>query len=239
MVRYLIIFLFLAPPKIWSQEKVEPILKIDFEHYVNHQPLTLDTVFYQNQLGQKFSLTKFRYYISNIELKSNRNKPYCTKNIYLIDEEDSTSKSITIIGIKQGNYDSISFLLGVDSLLNCSGAQSGALDPANGMFWTWNTGYIFLKLEGKSDASSATGKILEYHIGGYKEPTNCIERISLELKKSIQFDKDNIHKISIRVNIDELFNTPVAVDFSILPSVTDGKNAKLISTNYKDMFSIP
>jgi hypothetical protein len=38
------------------------------------------------------------------------------------------------------NITAIKFLLGVDSLKNVSGIQTGALDPAKGMFWTWNTG---------------------------------------------------------------------------------------------------
>ena len=49
-----------------------------------------------------------------------------------------------------GNYNSLSFLLGVDSMHNVSGAQTGALDPANDMFWTWNSGYVMAKMEGAS-----------------------------------------------------------------------------------------
>ena len=37
--------------------------------------------------------------------------------------------------------------LGVDSLRNVTGVQTGALDPAMDMYWTWNTGYVMAKLE--------------------------------------------------------------------------------------------
>lgn len=47
--------------------------------------------------------------------------------------------------------------------------RTGVLDPGtaghDGMYWEWNSGYIFMKLEGKSTAS-ATGQFL-YHVGGF------------------------------------------------------------------------
>ena len=106
------------------------------------------------------------------------------------------------------------------------------------MFWAWNTGYIFLKLEGKSPLSSASGKIIEYHIGGYKDPVNAIEKVQLALSYPLDFTKGNEQTISVNVNIAEIFRVPTEIDFSKLPSVTDTKNALLISRNYKDMFSI-
>jgi hypothetical protein len=47
----------------------------------------------------------------------------------------------------------IRFLLGVDSARNVSGIQTGALDPARGMFWTWNSGYVMAKIEGSSPSA--------------------------------------------------------------------------------------
>ena len=56
--------------------------------------------------------------------------------------------------------------LGVDSVLNYNGVHEGALDPINGMYWTWQTGYINCKLEGNIICDSSR-KSFEYHIGGY------------------------------------------------------------------------
>jgi hypothetical protein len=60
------------------------------------------------------------------------------------------------------------FLLGVDSLTNVSGAFGGDLDPTNGMYWTWQSGYINMKLEGRS--SAAPKGRFELHLGGYAAP---------------------------------------------------------------------
>lgn len=86
--------------------------------------------------------------------------------------------------------------------------------------------------------SSAPGKIFEYHIGGYKEPTNAIEKVHLALPFSLDFTKGNEQTIKVNVNVAELLRAPMDIDFSKLPSVTDTKNALVISRNYKDMFSI-
>ena len=233
------IFLIIVFPLIlFSQKKYENNLIIHLDHLVENHTLMLDKVIYYNQLNQPYTITKFKYYLSNIILTSKKGMKSKNKEVFLIDEENSSSEEIILSKIKKGVYDSISFIIGVDSLRNCSGAQSGALDPINTMFWTWNTGYIFLKLEGKSPLSSASGKIIEYHIGGYKDPVNAIEKVQLALSYPLDFTKGNEQTISVNVNIAEIFRVPTEIDFSKLPSVTDTKNALLISRNYKDMFSI-
>lgn len=75
-------------------------------------------------------------------------------------------------------YDSITFLIGVDSLHNVSGAQTGALDPVNDMFWTWNSGYVMAKLEGNSSSSPQMNQKFEYHIGGYSGKHNVVKKLS-------------------------------------------------------------
>jgi hypothetical protein len=106
------------------------------------------------------------------------------------------------------------------------------------MFWAWNTGYIFLKMEGKSKASHSPGNLLEFHIGGYKEPSNCIRRVTLQFDKPLWSAKGKQNNITIKADLSELFKTPTAIDFSKISSVTDFHNARAIADNYVDMFSI-
>jgi hypothetical protein len=63
---------------------------------------------------------------------------------FLVDFSDTTTTTLKLT-ILPYLYNRLSFVIGVDSARNVSGAQTGALDPANGMFWTWNTGYIMAK----------------------------------------------------------------------------------------------
>ena len=55
--------------------------------------------------------------------------------------------------------------------------RTGVLDPSGAgadMYWTWNSGYIFFKMEGTSPAATGMGNSFMYHIGGfggYSAPT--------------------------------------------------------------------
>lgn len=214
-------------------------LTIDFNHYVGNQLLVFDSTCYKNELGQTFSITNFKYYIGNIKLKKADGKEFIHEGYFLINEDEAESKKILLENIPEGEYTSISFMIGVDSLHNCSGAQSGALDPVNGMYWAWNTGYIFLKLEGKSAASNSPGNYFEYHIGGFKNPVNCIRTVDLNFANAtLKINKEKTANIALKTDVSEILKTPVTIDFSTLSSVTDFHNATTIADNYTDIFSI-
>jgi hypothetical protein len=222
----------------YSQKAKSNSIEVNFAHYVGDEVLKLDSVIYKNALNQDFSVTKFKYYIANIVLTRKDGKKVAYKNYFLIDEEKPDSKKVVLENIPGGEFVSVNFTVGVDSIDNCSGSQSGALDPINGMFWTWNTGYIFMKLEGVSEFSSAPNAILEYHIGGFKKPNNCIRTVSLPFNNSILITNNNSETIDIKTDILEMLETPKSIDFSALPSVTDFNNATTLADNYSDMFSI-
>jgi len=210
---------------------------INISHFAGNSVLKLDSVNYMNNLGQEFNVTKFKYYIGQITLNQNNGAEFKSDAYFLVNEEDQNSKRLVLENVPGGDYSSIGFVIGVDSLHNCSGAQSGALDPVNAMFWAWNTGYIFLKLEGKSPYSDSPGHLFEYHIGGYKQPNNCIRRINLKLGHLASTVKDQ-STINLKVDILELLKNPANIDFRKLPSVTDFHNASLVADNYIDIFSI-
>lgn len=80
--------------------------------------------------------------------------------------------------IPAGEYKEIRFLLGVDSLKSIAPAseRTGVLDPADRWRWKsyrmWNSGYIFVKVEGTSpqaplDSASNSNKF-RYHIGLFR-----------------------------------------------------------------------
>lgn len=212
-------------------------LCVVFDHYMGDKILILDTVNYLNEFGQSFTVTNFKYYIGRISLKKTDGTYYNCEGYYLIQEDEAGSKTIILDDIPAASYTSINFIVGVDSLYNCSGAQSGALDPVNGMFWAWNTGYIFLKLEGKSPASINPGHIFEYHIGGYKTPKNSIRNISLVFEKPLVI-MDTKKLLKIKTDVSEILKNPHNIDLSKTSIITDTHNAHVIADNYTDMFSL-
>jgi hypothetical protein len=233
-----VLCLLLHPGSGYGQRAKSNIMEINFSHYVGNEVLTLDSVIYQNALGQGFSVTKFKYYLAHMVLTRRDGKPVASHTYFLIDEEKPGSKKVVLENVPAGEYVAVNFTLGVDSIDNCSGAQSGALDPINGMFWTWNTGYIFMKMEGTSEFSSAPNALLEYHVGGFKQPHHCIRTISLPLDPPILVTSHCTKTIDIKADVLEILKTPTSIDFSSLPTVTDFKHATTLADNYADMFSI-
>lgn len=213
-------------------------VNLRFQNEVGDLPLIIDSVNYKNELNQDFTISKFKFYISNVSFENTNGAQTAPSTSFLIDQEDSLSLSTNSISIPSGIYSSIEFILGVDSLHNVSGAQNGALDVVNTMFWTWNSGYIFMKLEGNSSFSNSPGHFFEYHIGGFKEPYNAIRKIKLTFDQPVEISKHKLTDILINVNVLEILQHPNSIDFSKNSSIVEPFQSKIVSDNYEDIFSI-
>lgn len=208
---------------------------ISFQHKVGNQNLVLGET-YKNPFGENITINRFRYYVSNIILIDKNNKRFTQPDeYYLIDEADSVSKTFKIkSSVKE--IKALEFLLGVDSIRNVSGVQTGTLDPMKGMFWTWNTGYIYAKLEGTCDSSHAAAHSFTYHIGGYKPGENAARKIVLNLPSSTN-DLPSI--IIINADINKWFQSKTDVHISQTPVChSTGAMALQIADNYSTMFTI-
>ncbi|MEO7312005.1 MAG: MbnP family protein [Chitinophagaceae bacterium] len=240
MVLQALLLLALGSPAQKSK-KESPILNnitISFENKVGGQLLDMDSV-YQNAFGEAFTVTQFKYYISNISFNDAAGKEAKIPDTYfLINQQDSAGKSITIstpLSVITG----INFLIGIDSIKNVSGVQTGVLDPLNGMFWTWSTGYIMAKLEAVSPVSKAPQSRVTYHIGGFTAPYNAVKKISLPLGSLLQLHPANISRISISADINKWFSG--ASDIRIADHnfcMNPGSLSNAIAANYAAMFSI-
>jgi hypothetical protein len=160
-----------------SNAKSGPIT-IAFDNVVGTANLQLNTsnTPYTNSKGEAYKLTWLTYYVSNIKLKKADGTVYTdpvksdgSQGYYLIDESDAESQEVTLEAVPAGDYTEVTFTIGVDANQIDQGAQTGALDPAKNLFWSWNSGYIFLAAEGVSLVSTETDNVFQYHVGGYKE----------------------------------------------------------------------
>lgn len=197
---------------------------------------------YLNANNDTFSVTKLRYYISNVKLKRNDGTFYIEPESYhLVDLADSANLcNFTVNKVPIGNYIGIDFMIGVDSTRNCSGAQGGALDPSNDMFWDWNQGYIFFKFEGYSSSAPASGiHNLAFHVGGFKAPYNNIKSVSLLFpSNTLLVDADHSSKIYLKADLLEAFSNPTLIDFSVTTTATSPQLTRRIAGNYLDMFKV-
>ncbi|MEJ7626349.1 MAG: MbnP family protein [Ferruginibacter sp.] len=233
-ILFSLIFIILMGFNPTSEKNEKGRLRISFKNTINGQPLVLRDSMYTTPLGEKYAVTKLRYYISNISLAGNL--PLEDVNNYqLIDANKSTSFTIPV---KEGKYNKIKFLLGVDSIRNCSGAQEGVLDPMNDMFWTWNTGYVMFKLEGTSPSSEAPNNRIEHHVGGYRFGNNVAASVELNFKE-IKIKENEEAEIIIEMDLDKYWSANNIIKIAESPVCTlPGVLAKKIAGNFPKLFSI-
>ena len=232
-----IAMLFLNFSEAPSNKAKMGIIRIVFKNTVSGIPLMLDSAKYKNIFGESFTVTKFKYYVSNISLENKLDKQPEKESYHLVDARDSSSLGFSFT-VAEGKYSDLLFLLGVDSIRNCSGAQTGALDPMNDMFWTWNSGYVMAKLEGEAPSSNAMHR-MEYHIGGYKAKEDVVQKIALHAATPIVVTGGKETIITIETDISKWWQTIDKISIAEDPvCTTPGSLAKRISANYSNMFSL-
>lgn len=229
-----------AQPKNSNAKENKGILKIVFNNLINHQPIVLHDSTYTNPFGETYIINKFKYYVSNTVLYSSGKASKIKNDYHLINQSIDSSLSFTI-SLPENQYDSIQFLLGVDSAMNTSGAQTGALDPINDMFWTWNSGYVMQKLEGTSLQSNTINNKMEYHIGGFSGAYSVLNYLTLTFPKEkiLQIRKGKMSTVIIDVEINKFWDADRIIKINDTPVCTSpGILAKQIAGNFSKLFSI-
>lgn len=229
-------------------------IEIEFDNVVGEADLELNTTDepYLNSNGEFFKVTTLRYYISNIALTRSDGTVYYdevapdgSKGYYLVDESDHDSQHITLENLPTGDYSVITFTIGVDANQLTQGAQTGPLDPTEGMFWDWNAGYIFVMMEGLSDASSDEDNNIVYHVGGYKSDAsvpslaNNIKTKAVPMGTTLAMVRhDRTPEVHMIVDVKKFFGTPNLIKFSETPVQHSPKDNAKIADNYMNTFVV-
>jgi hypothetical protein len=211
----------------------------EFSNYAGNTEIALNSGNYVNANGDTFKVSKFNYYISNIRMQKSDGSYYGFEGYHLIHEDLGSSKHFHLESVSTGTYKSISFVIGVDSIKNVTGAQTGDLDPALGMFWTWSTGYIMAKLEGTSPKSTATDKTFQYHIGGFSGANSGLRVVTLDLSANpMEVKTGKESSVAIKADVLKWFS-PNVINIATTNSVMMvSTTSKQIADNYANMFSV-
>jgi hypothetical protein len=201
------------------------IIAFLFISYLNYSQKKVDITFlYTKPIAKDLEVNLLKFYITKIELLKNDKVIYREKNsFHLIDFEASDSFYLALEKFPKKDFDKIQFKLGIDSATNVSGVMGGDLDPTKGMYWTWQSGYINFKLEGKYSKLKTRDHAFQFHIGGYKNPDYPIQKVILDITQSkvinINFDVNQLLKSIDLITTHTLMSpSSEAVNFSILAS---------------------
>lgn len=210
-------------PGLYAQPKTR--LSVTFVPMMNDVPLDLSEEA-ASEMGEEPLIEALRFYVSQVELWDNDKKVFIESNsFHLIDAEQHGGLQFDLPVDADLVFTHLRFKIGVDSLTQLSGAFGGDLDPTKGMYWTWQSGYIHFKLEGKATQCPARHHRFQYHIGGFQSPNNTIQEIVLEVsdQKAIKVELA-LDKIFDQVDVadtDQIMNpNKTAVEFSnLFPSL--------------------
>ncbi len=162
----------------WMSVNIAEAQRIRFVPILAGRPLVLDGAGALPD-GSLVTVSQFRFYAGEFVFLRKGEVISRNTDVHLIDAAEPASLTVDLDLTAAATGDSISFLLGVDSLTNVSGAFGGDLDPVKGMYWTWNSGYINVKLEGSSPMSPYPSHGFELHLGGYLPPHATVQRVVL------------------------------------------------------------
>ncbi|WP_338760447.1 MbnP family protein [Bernardetia sp. ABR2-2B] len=229
-------------------------VEIKFDNIMGQDDFALNTD-YTNAVGETFKVDLLQYYISNIILKSEGGNEYVVpqeESYFLIKENDAATQKIQLSNIPEGNYNEVTFIVGVDSLRSTMLPEdrTGVLDigvegAGQEMYWRWNAGYIFFKMEGNSSAIEPTennpnGRFF-YHIGGFggyeSQTINNIRTVTLSLgRDAAKAREEAMPSVHVVVDIMKTLDGTTQMSLRENPVVMFNPISLKVSENYMNAF---
>lgn len=216
-----------------NNPSANPSLNLSFRFQVDGPALQFDTIAYENEAHNHYSVHTLEFYISQLSLVKSDNSTVAVKDWIYVDARETSTLDVVIKNIPKGCYTGMTFNIGIDSAHN---VQDGLpATPANLMMeWpgAMGGGYHFIKLEGYfADSSGTPGYAM--HIG----TNSCL--IPVQLPVSICFDNADVSRTLV-ANINEWFRNPETYDLNIDGNYIMGNMAAMskFAANGADVFTL-
>jgi hypothetical protein len=180
---------------------------IEFKLSINHHPINVGEKYLTPSHSDSIYFDAIRFYVSNVQFfQDDAIVSVLEKKHHLVDLELPESMKIDLGKNTSQDFNKIKFDFGIDSLTNISGAFGGDLDPTNGMYWTWQSGYINFKLEGVTPSCPARKNFFQFHLGGYQAPFANVQQVELDIlnKKNISIELP-IDQLLAKINFKETY----------------------------------
>lgn len=146
------------------------VLKLNLKG--DNKPLSIGKGYFANAYGDSIQVRSFAFFISNLVLEdTTKNTRWVEKDSYHLAQFSADSSYVNLV-IKNlpdsGQFNKLSFAIGVDQQANSSSAYLGKGDLilGTGMDWDWLDGWKFFLMEGNyKRRSDTTNGTFVYHIG--------------------------------------------------------------------------
>jgi hypothetical protein len=241
-----------------KEETIDPNEKgtvlLEFDNVLGNQNLVLNSATYKNGNGDDYTVSMFNYFVSNVKLLKADGTEYAIpqeESYFLIKESDVASQKITLKNVPAGDYNGVKFIIGVDSLRNTMdiSKRTGVLDPATGgagMYWSWNSGYIFVKMEGTSPQapidSASNSRKYRMHIGGYggisSKTINNIKETALKVADVAKVRANTTPTMHIVTDAAKVLSGGTNINLATNATTMFNPFSVNVANNYSTMFKL-
>lgn len=226
--------LALAAPVAWSAT-----LEIAVRPTFGGEPLLLDSLRYENAARETLSVTRLSYLLSGFALERDDGVWFeVAHSIVWMDA--ARRRSTAQLTVPEGKYRALRFHVGPDAAANTADPAKFPADHPlnpnlNGLHWTWQTGYIFLAIEGRFRARAAAEP------GGY---SYHFARIPNRTRISLAAPLDLTHDAGVQLDFDvaALLNAPRPLSFAADGTATHSRDgdpiAAALAANLQGAFHV-
>ncbi len=242
-------------------------LVLKFDNGVGDQDFIFGTS-YTKSNNESFKLETLKYIISNVRLTNSEGQVVTTDNVtltqgdgsvvyqandnaFIVNEAYANNAGeiwVTIKNIPAANYTNVQFGIGLTQERYSLGAagQGAFLDfaDAEGLMWSWATGYKFMLFEGSCNYNDGTTDLTDqsmmYHMGSQGNSVDNYRETSLDLPNTIYVREDKTPQVHIEADILKIIEGEES-SFNFADGyavVMMGAKGTEIAENFKHIFKV-
>lgn len=208
-------------------------IQLSIAHEVDAQPLMTDSIAYQNEAGNPYSVTRLEYYLSDFKFIRADGSFEEIELTHYCNPRKAESLNMDM-ELPEGSYIGLEFLLGIPADRNLSYTLPATSENIN-MAWPENMGggYHFMKLEGHFIDDQGKEKGFAMHLGMNQW------LVHIRLDRNMEFKGDQ-NPVRLSMNINEWFRNPHTYDFNVQGNYTMGIDSLMgkLSENGRDVFTL-
>ena len=202
-----------------EKSDVLPKLNVTIKTVYNNQPFAIGEI-YDDGMGHRIRIDLLMSYFSQMKLVNSNGNEILLKDFQLQNLDNDFTFTTEI---PEGSYQSFNMGIGIPKSYNKDVDPSTypnshplSVQGAQGMFWTWNTGYIFTKFEGKADLTGTEGSPLDHSFAFHTGDDLLYGFVSLN--KNLSAEKNKTYDLVITIHADKLIKgdndqIDIAVDY--------------------------
>jgi cytochrome c peroxidase len=205
-------------------------LRVEFLPRFNGKPLVFDSLANQTAAGQKISVTRLDFLLSNFALHETNGAWIGKKDFFAFTGARDGKTNFTLENIPPGNYDAIRFQIGLPPEINHGDAAqwpaNHPLNPdADHLYWGWSREYVFLALEGGwQNGGKQSG--FSYHI--------ATDRELMTIELPVALDLNSSREIQVGLDIRKIFSAPNRIALSDSSDTSHSRTNDLLAGQIRE-----